>query len=665
MKKAKWIWIDDVNAVNQYVDFYMDFVVSSLKTTHLLALSVTGNYALYVNDELVCCARFDDFPEFKFFDEIDISKYLKKGINSVKVCAYAFNLGTYRSLPMKPAFIAEITDSEGEVVACTGCDTACSFSPFYKSGFLPKFAAGNQFSVELFPEQVHEERHTATLIEVDYKLFKRPIKLCVLGDDLLSKLVDKGSFEVDSDLVRNEKLQNAKLFSGQTNGDKLYFIFDLGSVTNGYLKFDFDLIEDAEVELVFGEHFTNGRVCASLGGRDFTHVIHAKKGKNDFTDYLNRFGLRYIQVYVYSSYCNIRYFGMRYTEYPLTEYPLLTDNQLRQKIYKASVKTLKECMHEHYEDCPFREQALYAMDSRNQMLCGYYTFKEYSFARASIELLLKRIHVDGHTYLTAPCDRITTIPCFTLVTFLMLKEYTEHSNDKTLAEELWDKITFIIEKFSSFVDEAGLLPRFKKQGVWNFYEWTEGMWNEWGDHPLAEGSVEYPSVLNAFFVIALESYSWLANKLGKPIANCEEKIKKIKEKMFKFFWSKEKECFGAYLTDGKLTHFNELANSMMLYVGVGDRDSRIKVSDKLASGKLSEMTLSMMIYKYQALIDMDEKYIEYVNQDIDKKWGYMISKGATTFWETLKGAEDFGGAGSLCHGWSAIPAYFYKKNLKG
>lgn len=662
MKQAKWIWIDDVNAVNQYVDFYLEFVSGKPCKAHSVALSVTGSYALFVNDNLVCAARFDDFQEYKFFDEIDITDYIKQGLNVVKICAYALNMGAYRSLPMKPAFIAEIVDKDGKVVAFSDCDTACNFSPFYKSGVLPKFAAGNQFTIELFLNQRQQQKQSSVAVAVDYKLVKRPIKLCTLGQDLPSKLVEHGSFETQSDLSRKEKLQQAKLFVNEKKGNNRYFIFDMGAINNGYLKFDFDLKEDADVELVFGEHINGGRVCASLGGRDFTHVIHAKKGRNSFTDYLNRFGLRYIQVYVYSNFCDIRYFGMQYTEYPLTEYPFETDNLLRKEIYQASIKTLKECMHEHYEDCPFREQALYAMDSRNQMLCGYYTFKEFEFARASIDLLLKKVRSDGHTYLTAPCDRTTTIPCFTLVTFLMLKEYTEFSKDKTLALELWDKMTFILERFCSFIDEFGLIPRFKSEGgVWNFYEWTEGMWNEWGDHPLAEGSIEYPAVLNAFLVIALESYSYLAKQLDKPNLFGQKEIANIKEKMFNVFWSKEKECFGAYLTDGEITHFNELANSMMLYVGVGDKDSRLKVAEKLKSGELSEMTLSMMMYKYQALIDFDVNNINYVYKDIDEKWGYMISQGATTFWETLKGAEDFGGAGSLCHGWSAIPAYFYKK----
>ena len=59
-------------------------------------------------------------------------------------------------------------------------------------------------------------------------------------------------------------------------------------------------------------------------------------------------------------------------------------------------------MHEHYEDCPWREQALYAMDSRNQMLCGYYVFQNKEFAASSLRLLALGQREDGLLELCAP-----------------------------------------------------------------------------------------------------------------------------------------------------------------------------------------------------------------------------------------------------------------------
>ena len=37
----------------------------------------------------------------------------------------------------------------------------------------------------------------------------------------------------------------------------------------------------------------------------------------------------------------------------------------------------------------------------------------------------------------------------------------------------------------------------------------------------------------------------------------------------------------------------------------------------------------------------------------------MLREGATSFWETELGEAAFADAGSLCHGWAALPVYYY------
>ena len=71
----------------------------------------------------------------------------------------------------------------------------------------------------------------------------------------------------------------------------------------------------------------------------------------------------------------------------------------------------------------------------------------------------------------------------------------------------------------------------------------------------------------------------------------------------------------------------------------------------------------MRTFFYDALLSFGDTYKNYILQDIETRYLSMLKKGATTFWETEKGAEDFGGAGSLCHGWSALPVYYLSKLL--
>ena len=40
----------------------------------------------------------------------------------------------------------------------------------------------------------------------------------------------------------------------------------------------------------------------------------------------------------------------------------------------------------------------------------------------------------------------------------------------------------------------------------------------------------------------------------------------------------------------------------------------------------------------------------------------MLERGATSFWETILGVDE-SDSSSLCHGWSAMPVYYYHKLL--
>ena len=80
----------------------------------------------------------------------------------------------------------------------------------------------------------------------------------------------------------------------------------------------------------------------------------------------------------------------------------------------------------------------------------------------------------------------------------------------------------------------------------------------------------------------------------------------------------------------------------------------------IGNAEVIPATLSMACFRYDALLKADkERYKNVILDEIDSDCGYMLDCGATTFWETLKGEADFGGAGSLCHGWSAMAAYYY------
>ena len=128
-----------------------------------------------------------------------------------------------------------------------------------------------------------------------------------------------------------------------------------------------------------------------------------------------RLGGRYLELHAYGN-VKIHRCTILPTDYPTTaDVNFRCADHMHNEIYETCKRTLLMCMHEHYEDCPWREQALYTMDSRNQMLCGYYTFRETAFPKASLRLIGQSIRDDSFLELCSPARVAITIPCFCAV----------------------------------------------------------------------------------------------------------------------------------------------------------------------------------------------------------------------------------------------------------
>ena len=54
-----------------------------------------------------------------------------------------------------------------------------------------------------------------------------------------------------------------------------------------------------------------------------------------------------------------------------------------------------------------------------------------------------------------------------------------------------------------------------------------------------------------------------------------------------------------------------------------------------------------------------ERYKDFILDTIEKQYTVMLEAGSTTVWEDFLGESAYDGRGSLCHGWSAIPIYYY------
>ena len=255
-----------------------------------------------------------------------------------------------------------------------------------------------------------------------------------------------------------------------------------------------------------------------------------------------------------------------------------------------------------------------------------------------------------------PAGTDTPIPFFSLIYLKEMREYAEYSGDLSLLKENFRLLEEIVGVFVSRMEENGLIAAF--EGYWNFYEWSDGM------DGVADGKLipdvykkSYDLPLNCFVVLALKDLKKIAAMTGNAFAfaGAAEKIRAA----FPLFYVKEKGLYRTYL--GKEEHFGKLTNYLAVLADPENPLNAGLIARLKADKTMEDVTLSMKVFEFDALLAADPANGAYVTEKIREDYGFMLSRGATSFWETIKGEADFGGAGSLCHGWSAIPAYYLSR----
>lgn len=629
-ENAKWIWSTKDYGENDYAEFCRKIDYDGGRVN--VKYSVSGEYTLFVNGEYVRSVQYADFECYKVYEDVDITSYLKKGENYVCfLCVYWSKSGMRWNTP-EPGLIYEI-ENDGKIIAVSCEDTPSRKSAAYVSGFPVKITSqlGYSFSYDATKQDAWlvgkgEGFGKSAVLTKNCTYVKRPIQAQL-----------------------TEEVRKAALCS-----EKKSYIFDLGEELVGFCNFVINSKKQQTLHICYGELLKDGHVKKYIDGRNFYFEYKTTAGRNEFTNFMLRLACRYIEIEVEDE-IDVEYIGIRPQTYHtiVANYDFLSG--LDKDIYRICLNTMQISMLEHYVDCPWREQCLYAFDSRNQMLTGYYAFADgnFEYARANLLLMSKDDRKDGLMSICFPnSDDEKSIPSFCLYYVLAVKEYTLHSGDLTLAKEVYNKIVKTINTFLNN-RENGLVCKFTGSDHWNFYDWSE-----YAVGRIHEGQKKEPDCfINAIAVVALNAFEVICEKTGldNPFAGIKEKIA---EKVNATYFNKETGLYFSHTSDEAPT---ELVNALCVVSGIADDEKAKFICEKLTSGELIECSLSMKPFKYDALLMTDEKYKDDILEEIRNTYKVMLDFGSTTVWETKVGESDFHNAGSLCHGWSAIPIYYYHK----
>ena len=410
---AKPIWVDDGGVVNVYAAFETRFAAGEKQT--LLRVAAESHYAIYLNGEYVYAYQYPDDERLRVFDEIDLSARVRPGENELTIRCYCAKKDSFVYIRGHAYVMFEVF-ADGESRAHSDLDTLCALDERYARGDAALISPQLGFTFDYdATKPIAMGRNAVAAGEIP-PFTSRPIEQCAMGERVPGRLVAQGVYcEREGAKSLGQRMQYAYLsfmerraletdgLFASDAGEGIYMVYDLGRNEVGLMDVELTVDEDTEVLIGWGEHLDDLRVRSYVGIRNFCARYVAPKGCSRFFHPYRRIGGRYIQLFVRAHRVQLHYAGLRPLTYPLLQGAHMElEDALHQRIYDTCLRTLEMCMHEHYEDCPWREQALYAMDSRNQMLIGYYAFGEYRFAQASLRLLGRTLRPDGLLELCAP-----------------------------------------------------------------------------------------------------------------------------------------------------------------------------------------------------------------------------------------------------------------------
>ncbi len=724
---AAWVFPQlAADAVNQYVDFRQSFAVADPGRHATLWICADTDFVVWLNGTQVGHGQFPNHPDHKTYERFALDGSLRPGSNLLVVTVF-YN-GRNSSVYARGEAGAVFAVCQGkQLLATSGPETEWRMNPCYHSGPIAtvshqlSYTFGYDARALAVPQAAASDgewrrmdQHAVHIGEGRETLSPRPVARMVDDGVTSARLhacgvflrdtrggcegsagccLPDGTMESPAQLMQRDLLRAfpTRTLLQQPGGVRVcdcsegltpdgaclegytgfYLVLDLGREEVGYLSLDIEAPAGTIVDIGYGEHLDDLRVRTQIGGRNFASRYICGNGRQRFVHPFLRWAGRYLQLQIQSDACRLYGCELLRCAYPVQAAGRVALQQASgQQILATCRRTLQLCMHDHYEDTPWREQALYANDARTQALCGYYAFGETQFPAASFSLLGHSLRPDGFLALTAPARPPLTIPSFSLVWMLAIHDHYLFSGDARLAQTWLPQILSMLQSYLAERRE-GLWPLRQAEGIWHFYDWAEGM-SGYEPQDFANGLVA-DAPLNCFLILALQAalqmVEWVSQEQADVVPDgtaawLVEALADLRTQVAASFWDPGE---GAFVTTREQHQLSELVQGLAVLARVGDEKMRAQALARIVQpdAGLVRASVSQSLYVFEALMLQKPLYGSYVLGRIEKIWGGMLAQGATAFWETQKGAADFHDAGSLCHGWSAVPLYIYFAHVLG
>ncbi|KAJ4197146.1 hypothetical protein NW767_009038 [Fusarium falciforme] len=374
-----------------------------------------------------------------------------------------------------------------------------------------------------------------------------------------------------------------------------------------------------------------------------------------------------------------------------TNYPLQVvadvnpppDAQWARDLWTVSLRTLINCMHDCYEDCPFYEQLQYAMDTRSSALFTYCISGDDRLARQAIMQLHNSFQpAIGLTASRAPAHHLQIIPHFSLFWVCMVVDHYDYFGDAKFVNKFLSMSYAVLETFNSRIDaKLGLVRSVEALDQWDFVDWVDA-WKPFGIPPAARRT-SFQTFTNSLYAYTLKRLAAMLSDMGRENlagaynAQADIIVRAIQD-----------HCFdGHYFTDGlarqaESTDYSQHNQVWAVLCGaVSDERGASLLTRSLATADtqtnlrsdsdppgtqlslrnriLTPTSTAMSFYTFRALSQVGRGVYEAHFSRLWDPWRAQLAQNVTTW------VEDNVSQRSDCHAWGSLPLYEFIAEVAG
>ena len=692
---SNWLWLPEWCAADKDIPvlvlFRHAFSPLGEPTSAVLRVSADTRYKLFVNGEMAEMGPSRGDGQIWFYDELDLTRMLRRGENVIAVQVLRYprehrkgNHGMFRTEYPGLYVDGKVLDRNGLEYPLDGgagwvCRKDSGFQVISEDAFfaplqiyesvrgdrtlagwmLPGYVEGEWVPARRYPHMsgaVSPGNLQPRTIPFLYRKKRRFEGVVTIRSGSAAREAWENLLKADRPISFPAEARNAvEITAGEEMTAYLRLRFVGGAGARIRILQSEAYVRDEPVDGISRKGRRDDWETGHLEGFSDQYVV-AGYGNAEHPESYEPFWFRtfrFIRLEIETGAEPLTLCGLDYVE---TGYPLnvqshgKTSDSRLDHIWEISERTLRRCMHETYEDCPFYEQLQYAMDSRTEILYTYAVSADDRLARKCMDDFRRSQRYDGLLNCSYPCYGPNVIPGFSIYYILMLEDHMMYFGDRQLLSAHLRTVEGILDFFHDNLAPEGYVGRLGglngRADKWSFIDWTPE-WDETTGVPTAilNGPITMESLL---YVMGLQAAGRIAAYVGRTelVKLWKRWAEAVQSALRKYMTGKD-----GLLRDGPQVEaysqhvqvFALLTDTVELAQG---RENLLKTM--IEQDLYAQCSVAMSFYLFRALQKAGLYSWTERKWDI---WMKMIANGATTC------VEDDVRQRSDCHAWGALILY--------